>query len=159
MSAHVVAITKMVDDLRLYLVNQKFNADSNLTLTQERAVDRFSYIRGGSIHYIYHIGFVGLDKSRSFTGLADITFELTSIPKQLPLDFVCSEFDDLIVNGYSVTPQVRGEFVMIPRIYLQLGVNNIAIRYIADFSNDGYGCLSYIDTTASPPQYYTYTHF
>lgn len=34
MSAHVVAITKIVDDLSLYKNNMTFNADSNSTLTQ-----------------------------------------------------------------------------------------------------------------------------
>jgi hypothetical protein len=61
MYAHVVYITKMVDDLQLNLDNSRFNADSNFTLTEIRAVDRRDYFRSGSIYYVYHIGFRPLD--------------------------------------------------------------------------------------------------
>jgi len=37
MAAHVVNIKKIMDDLALKITNTRFNADSNLTLTQVRA--------------------------------------------------------------------------------------------------------------------------
>lgn len=108
MSAHVVNISKIVDDLTLKLVNTAFNTDSNLTLTKIRAIDRFSHIQEGSISYISHIAFVSLEESSNYTGLTEITFELTSIPKLLPLDFVSESISDLIVNGYNVAPLIYG---------------------------------------------------
>jgi hypothetical protein len=60
MTAHVTNISKIVDDLGLQVTNLAFNSDSDLTLTKERATTRYSYIRGGSISYISHIGFVSL---------------------------------------------------------------------------------------------------
>lgn len=62
MAAHIVNLSKIVDDLSLSVTNIAFNSDSNLTLTQLRAADRYSYIRGGSISYISHLGFISLDQ-------------------------------------------------------------------------------------------------
>lgn len=39
---------------------------------------------------------------------------------------------------------------MVPRVYLKVGVNHITARYTNRFSNDGYGCISFVDTTVSP---------
>jgi aminopeptidase N len=48
---------------------------------------------------------------------------------------------------------------MLPRAYLKAGKNTVTINYTAPLSNDGYGCLWFIDTTETPHKYYTYTHF
>ena len=45
MAAHVKNLEKVVDDLMLNIELNAFNADSNLTLTQVRAIARHSYIR------------------------------------------------------------------------------------------------------------------
>ena len=50
MAPHVSNLLKIVDDLTLNLKNQAFNADSNYTLTQIRASNRYSYIRAGKHH-------------------------------------------------------------------------------------------------------------
>lgn len=42
---------------------------------------------------------------------------------------------------------------------LKVGVNNIAVRYMSTYNNDGLGCMAFTDTTVDPPQYYTYTKF
>ena len=68
-AAHVENMRKIVDDLTLYQRNKTFNADSNKTLSQERAIDRWSWIRGGSVSYTVHIGFVSLKNTRNYTGL------------------------------------------------------------------------------------------
>jgi aminopeptidase N len=99
--------------------------------------------------------------SKEYSGLTELTFELTSLPKLLPIDFVSSKINDLVVNGYNVAPLLYGEFLLIPRIYLNLGVNNIAVNYSNQFNNDGLGCLSFIDTSGAgdTSKYYVYTQF
>lgn len=159
MAAHIVNLSKIVDDLSLSVTNIAFNSDSNLTLTQLRAADRYSYIRGGSISYISHLGFISLDQIQMYTGLTEISFELTALPKILPIDFVSELIVDLVVNGRDVTPTMSGQFLLIPRIYLKLGVNNIGIHYINKFNNDGLGCMLFNDLTVTPSQTYIYTQF
>lgn len=69
---------------------------------------------------------------------------------------------DLVVNGYNVAPLLSGEFLLIPRIYLKVGVNNVAVNYTNTFNNDGLGCLSFIDTSGGggvDSKYYIYTQF
>lgn len=68
-SAHVNNMMKIVDDLTLYLKNQRINIDSNYTLTQQRSTDRWSWIREGSVTYTIHIGFVDLIGTRDYTAL------------------------------------------------------------------------------------------
>lgn len=65
---------------------------------------------------------------------------------------------DIVVNGSKANVFIDGNFMMIPRAYLRLGVNQITIRYVNVFSNDGYGCVSYIDMTETPSKFYVYTH-
>ena len=161
MTAHVVAITKMVDDLIMFNTNMAFNADSNSTLTQERSVDRYSYIKDGSVSYISHIGFEALSQQNAgetFGGLTQVTFELTALPKLLPLDFSCKNLLDIVINGAKANVTLTEDFILIPRVYLQIGVNRITVRYVNNFSNDGYGCISFIDTTTTPNKFYAYTH-
>jgi hypothetical protein len=57
MAAHINNFKKIIDDLRLNLSNIRFNKDSNQALTQQRAIDRFGYIRGGSVKYNCHLTF------------------------------------------------------------------------------------------------------
>lgn len=58
MAAHVNNLKKIVDDLTLNIANINFNVDSNKTLTQQRAIDRASVIKAGSINYNCHISFI-----------------------------------------------------------------------------------------------------
>ena len=129
MAPHVTNLRKIVDDLTQNLTNKAFNADSNNTLTQSRASTRYSYIRAGSITYASHIGFVAMSVSREYTGLTEMTFELTKIPTLLPIDFKTKQILNLQVNGVNVTPWLAGEYLLIPRVYLKLGVNNIGVHY------------------------------
>lgn len=102
---------------------------------------------------------VPLNESQQYTGLTELNFELTSLPKLLPIDFKTTKVIDLVVNGFNVEPILWGEYLMIPKVYLVLGLNSIAVHYSNKFDNDGLGCLSYIDLSTSPPKYYTYTQF
>ncbi len=43
-----------------------------------------------------------------YTGLTEISFELTALPKILPIDFVSELIVDLVVNGRDVTPTMSG---------------------------------------------------
>lgn len=88
-----------------------------------------------------------------------MTFSLRKVPKLLPIDFVSTSITDLVVNGYNVTPISSGEFIFIPRVYLQTQENTIAVNYINTFNNDGLGCLSFIDNSAKDPSDYIYTQF
>ena len=44
----------------------------------------------------------------------------------------------------------KGEFILIPKVYLTLGVNKVAVWYKNEFNNDGRGCFSYTDDTVQP---------
>lgn len=83
MQAHVANINKIVDVLVLRQENYVFHSDLNSTLTHSRAINRHSWIRGGSIKYNVHLSFTKTD----YKGLAEVTFELTKVPKVLPIDF------------------------------------------------------------------------
>ena len=150
---------KIVDDLTLYLRNQYFNIDSNFTLTQQRSKDRWSWIREGSVTYTIHIGFVDLVGTRDYTALTEIAFELTTVPDILPVDFRTKEIYSLVVNGQKSTPWLVGEYLMVPRIYLVEGVNNIGVHYKGELDNDGLGLCMYIDETEATDKYYTYSQF
>jgi len=129
MEPHVTNLRKIVDDLTLNLVNNAFNADSNNTLSQTRASNRYSYIRTGSITYVSHIAFVSMTTSLDYTGLTEMTFELTKVPNLLPIDFKTKQILNLQVNGINVTPWLVGEYLIIPKVYLVEGVNNIGVHY------------------------------
>lgn len=160
LAAHCVNISKIIDDLRQRIQNNNFNADSNLTLTQYRASQRFSYIDNETISYVSHIAYNDPGQTTTnYSGLTEITFYLNDIPKLLPIDFISSQITDVIVNGYNVGDVSNGEFLLIPRVYLNIGYNNIAVNYVSTFNNDGEGCMFYSDSTVAPPQNYTYTHF
>ena len=60
LAAHCTNIRKIVDDLKLKIANNLFNADSNLTLTKYRAEQRAQYIFSKSIQYSSHIGYTTL---------------------------------------------------------------------------------------------------
>jgi hypothetical protein len=64
-----------------------------MALTQERAEQRSNVIRKGSIFYDFHIG---LQKGDSYSGYSEISFELTSIPNELVLDFKGQEVRKVI---------------------------------------------------------------
>ena len=64
------------------------------------------YVR--NVSYISHIGYVALNEGQYFTGLTEITFELISLLKILPLDFVCYDLEEIIINGSRVVPDIKG---------------------------------------------------
>jgi hypothetical protein len=153
MAAHCINISKIVDDLTMSIENNVFNSDSNLTLTKVRADLRQSYIETQSVSYIYNITYTTLQDNNASTyeGLAEITFNLTSLPKLLPIDFVSSEIKNLVVNDSDVFGAPQDEFLIIPRLYLKKGVNHIQVNYVNKFNNDGLGCMGYIDNSSGAP--------
>lgn len=153
MAAHCINISKIVDDLTMSIENNVFNSDSNLTLTKVRADLRQSYIETQSVSYIYNITYTTLlaDNTSTYEGLAEITFNLTSLPKLLPIDFISSEIKNLVVNDSDVFGAPQDEFLIIPRLYLKKGVNHIQINYVNNYNNDGLGCMGYIDNSSGSP--------
>jgi hypothetical protein len=67
-----------------------------MTLTQVKAEQRFKHIKQGSIFYDFH---VSLEIGSHYSGLSEITFDLTEIPTELHLDFKGANIKKLIVNG------------------------------------------------------------
>ena len=60
MEAHIKNITKVVDDLKVTLLNRTFNDDTDSTLTQQRTIERYQYVVSNSVSYIAHIGYMPL---------------------------------------------------------------------------------------------------
>ena len=106
MTPHVTNLKKIIDELNYKIVNNTFNADSNLTLTQIRAQQRSDYVVKGSIKYNSHLGYTGLESQpvATYTGFTEITFSLSFIPKLLPVDFKSANTKAIIVNGYNIIP-------------------------------------------------------
>lgn len=77
--------------------NIAFNADTNLALSQARAIHRYSYIKMTSISYIFHLAFA--KESDCYEGLAEISFELTRLPSVLPVDCVCQTIHAVYTNN------------------------------------------------------------
>lgn len=75
------------------------------------------------------------------------------------MDFDSYQIDDLVVNGTNVFGAQKDEFLLIPRLYLQIGVNHIQVNYTNRYNNDGLGCMGYTDSTSGSPFFYTYTQF
>jgi hypothetical protein len=142
MEEHSRNIRKIVDDLTLRIKNTAYNVDINTALTQKRAILRFDYIEAGSITYTIHIAFAR--DSDYYTGMAEISFKLTSVPIFLPLDCVCDTIYALNVNGTKLYPNTNAEFLLIHQDNLRLGNNFISIYYRNKYNNDGLGCMSYL---------------
>jgi len=153
MAAHCINISKIVDDLNMNIDNNIFNSDSNLTLTKVRADLRKSYIETQSVSYIYNITYTTLQENNpsTYEGLAEITFNLLSLPKQLPIDFVSSDIKNLVVNDNNVFGAQQDEFLIIPRLYLRKGLNHVQVSYVNKYNNDGLGCMGYIDKSSGSP--------
>lgn len=96
---------KIIDDLTLKIQNIGVNADITTALSQKRAIDRATYIQKDSISYNCHISYT--ENSDHYTGLAEITFTLTSIPRILPLDCINEKIFTLIVNGITIVRPIR----------------------------------------------------
>ena len=105
MEQHCRNLRKIIDDLSLRVKNVDYNIDINNALSQVRANLRFEYITPGSISYIYHIGFVKAENY--YTGMAEITFTLSSVPIFLPLDCICETIYSLNVNGKKIYPNTN----------------------------------------------------
>jgi aminopeptidase N len=81
------------------------------------------------------------------------------MPNLLPIEFVSSEIVGMMVNGVRVSGVSQDEFLLIPKVYLFLGVNTMTVYYRNEFNNDGAGCISYTDVSEATPKQYIYTHF
>ena len=70
-----------------------------------------------------------MSTSFEYNGLTEMTFELTQVPDLLYIDFKTKQILNLQINGVNATPWLVGEYLIIARVYLQVGVNNIGVHY------------------------------
>ena len=55
-----------------------------MPLTKERAEFRSAHIKKKSITYDFH---VSIEAGTHYSGIAELNFELTKVPNELPVDF------------------------------------------------------------------------
>lgn len=67
-----------------------------MALTQQRAEARCAALKQGSISYDFHIN---LESGSHYNGLSELTFTLTKIPTELPVDLKSQNISKIIVNG------------------------------------------------------------
>lgn len=124
-----------------------------MALTQERAEARGLVIKRGSIFYDFHIS---LEKGNTgYGGFSEISFELLSIPAELPLDFKGSA-TRLVINGSSSEIKSEGGFLLLDVTLLRVGLNTVGVHYHNTYNNDGSGCVSFVDVDGKQ---YIYTQF
>lgn len=98
-------------------------------------------IKKGSIFYDFHIS---LEKGNNYAGFSEVSFELLSIPTELPLDFK-GNVTRLVVNGQASEAKVDGGFIFIDTTKLVVGHNTVGVHYSNSYNNDGSGCVSFVD--------------
>lgn len=81
-----------------------------MTLTQERAEQRFKYIKTGSITYDLH---VSLEAGNHYSGLSEITFSLNEIPSELCLDFKGTDILKILVNNQPIQVNAQDGFLFL----------------------------------------------
>lgn len=113
-----------------------------MPLNQEVAEARGLVIKKGSIVYDFH---VSLEKGDTYSGFSEISFELLSIPKELPIDFDGKNITRLIVNKEVIEAKTEGGFIYINESNLQVGKNTVGVHYTTSYNNDGSGCVSFVD--------------
>lgn len=123
-----------------------------MALTQERAEARGLVIKRNSIHYDFHIS---LEKGNNYSGFSEISFELLSIPTELPLDFK-GNVTRLVVNGHASEAKPEGGFLLLDVARLHVGRNTVGVHYANSYNNDGSGCVSFVDVDGKQ---YIYTQF
>lgn len=122
-----------------------------MALTQERAEARGLVVKRGTISYDFH---VSLSKT-GYDGYSEITFELESIPAELPIDFK-GTVTRLVVNKTVSEAKVVDGFIILDTNSLAVGHNIVGIHYSNSYNNDGSGCVSFIDVDTKQ---YVYTQF
>jgi aminopeptidase N len=113
-----------------------------MALTQARAEQRASVIRTNSVSYNFHIS---LQKGDSYSGYAELTFELDHLPAELVVDFKGKQVTRLLLNGEVVEPKIIDGFIFLDLAKLKVGNNLVAVHYANRYDNDGTGCYSFID--------------
>ena len=123
-----------------------------MPLTQERAESRGLAIKRGSITYDFHIS---LEKGNNYSGFAEISFELNTIPQELPIDFN-GKVTRFVVNGTATDVKAEEGFLFVDVSLLKVGHNVVGVHYSNSYNNDGSGCVSFIDVDGKQ---YIYTQF
>lgn len=92
----------------------------------------------------------------NYSGFSEITFDLVSIPDELPIDFNGKEVTRIVANHSSIEIKYTEGFIFINKANLIVGTNVIGIHYSNVYDNDGNGCVSFIDVDTKQ---YVYTQF
>lgn len=124
-----------------------------MALVEERAALRGSAIKRNSIFYDFH---VALQKGDTFSGYAEITFELNNIPEELPIDFKGKNVLRVVQNTETIPTNVVDGFIILVKDKLVVGRNIIGVHYESNYNNDGSGCVSFVDVDSKQ---YIYTQF
>ena len=124
-----------------------------MPLTQERAEFRSAHIKKKSLSYDFH---VSVEAGTHFSGVAELNFELTKVPNELPVDFQIQQIKKIIVNGQTIELKSEEGYILIQGDQLKQGKNTIAVWYRNKYNNDGSGCVSFIDVDGKQ---YLYTQF
>ena len=113
-----------------------------MVLTHDMTIARSEVVKKGTIRYNFHLNF---RKGDSYQGFAEIHFELTSVPKELALDYSGKDLVRLLVNGKEVEARRSDGFVWLEGGWLKEGENVLGVHYRTGYDNDGSGCCSFVD--------------
>ena len=123
-----------------------------MALVQERAEARSAAIKKGSITYDLHIAL----HKEDYHGYCETTFQLLSVPAELPLDFKGKTVTRVVVNGHATEPHIVDGFILLDTSKVQVGNNYVGVHYHNQFNNDGSGCVNFVDVDHKQ---YIYTQF
>lgn len=91
-----------------------------MPLTKERAEFRSAHIKKGTIFYDFH---VSVEAGTHYSGVSELSFELSTIPQELPIDFHIQEIKRIVVNGQTVNLKSEEGFILIEGEKLKEGKN------------------------------------
>lgn len=124
-----------------------------MALVEERAALRGQTIKKNSVFYDFH---VALQKGDSYSGYAEITFELLLLPNELVIDFKGKEVLRVTQNSQHVPTNLVGGFIILDVQHLVVGRNVVGVHYACTYDNDGSGCVNFVDVDSKQ---YIYTQF
>ncbi len=104
----------------------------------------------------YHLQLDLQEASESFTGVVEISFDLSSDNvSPVTLDFDSGEIQRLSVNGTTIDANYEHWFLTIPATELITGRNMLTIIYSRAYANDGAGLHKFTDPENGEEYFYT----
>ena len=136
-----------------YLSRAFFSSDKGIifqaALTEEQAKRRYEKFASKYLHYdvLLH-----LREGKEYAGKVVTSFELDSVSKDVFIDCGVQKIRKLSVNGNAIDSKndyhyLRNDrFLNIPPDALKKGANSVDIEFENNYSNDGNGLHSFVDT-------------